>query len=126
MEKIQVKPDWADLDSKDIGIDIECLALCEALNRFPGIETVESCCGHGNNPFRIWFVPESLQSLPAVVYFCDKCHNSFDNWNVTVRTDCAMSPVLFMVQGPTGQQAYDEAKEIANLMDAWTEEKFGL
>jgi hypothetical protein len=36
-------------------IDIECRSLVSAINFLPGIKTIESCCGHGNTPFHIWF-----------------------------------------------------------------------
>jgi hypothetical protein len=38
-------------------MDEDCLDLCNAMNALPGIETTESCCGHGGlgSPFRIWF-----------------------------------------------------------------------
>ncbi len=36
-------------------MDDECIALCNLLNRIPGVRTSESCCGHGKSPFRLWF-----------------------------------------------------------------------
>lgn len=36
-------------------IDVEARQLVFALNRLPGITTIESCYGHGSDPFRIWF-----------------------------------------------------------------------
>ena len=36
-------------------MDNECIKLCEALNKLEGIETVESCCGHGKGDYHIWF-----------------------------------------------------------------------
>jgi hypothetical protein len=41
-------------------IDKECLNLCLAMNRLPGIFTFESCCGHGKSPFHIWFYVDGL------------------------------------------------------------------
>ena len=48
----------------DEQLDPEVVALCEALNTLPGIETVSSCCGHGQRPYRIWFIvtPQKGQS----------------------------------------------------------------
>jgi hypothetical protein len=37
------------------GIDEECIHLCVLLNSLPGINTIDSCCGHNNYPYRIWF-----------------------------------------------------------------------
>ena len=36
-------------------IDAEARPLVFTLNTLPGIQTIESCCGHGTEPFRIWF-----------------------------------------------------------------------
>lgn len=47
-------------------LDEPCLNLCAALNLLPGIETTDSCCGHGDGPFRIWFTIHDLESVGAV------------------------------------------------------------
>ena len=33
------------------GMDEQCIELCRSLNAVPGIETYESCCGHGLRPY---------------------------------------------------------------------------
>src|SRR5437870_3675057 len=69
------------------GLDEECLEICQAMNSLPGIITVESCCGHGTDPYRIFFrlddeTPDGLfdgllDGLPALLYwmrhFKDDC-----------------------------------------------------
>ncbi len=119
MKKEQVKPEWANLSEGEPGIDIECLKICEAMNKFPGIGTTQSCCGHNKFEFRIWFASEDLKSLPAVIYFFDRCHCGFPLWKVVACTDCSMSPVKFMVEGPKGTKAYDQANKIAELMEQY-------
>ena len=104
-EKVRVRPSWANLDPEDKGIDIECEPLCCALNLLPSILTVESCCGHGESPFRIWFETCDFHYLPAAVYFFDRCHCGLYGWYVAVTTDCAMSPVCFKITGPVGDYA---------------------
>lgn len=52
-------------------MDKEVINLCKALNKLPGIKTVESCCGHGQHEFRIWIVAKDLSNLPPVAYFLD-------------------------------------------------------
>ena len=52
-------------------MDKEVIDLCKALNKLPGISTVESCCGHEKHPFRIFFIAETLDNLPPVAYFLD-------------------------------------------------------
>ena len=105
-------------------MDSECIALCNAMNRFPNIETYESCCGHGNTPYHIWFSTKRLRALPRLLYWFNGCHTGCYGWHVEVKTDCGMSPATFMLEGPTGKVAYAESEHIANCMncyldDAW-------
>lgn len=96
-------------------MDVECLALCDAINKLPGLQTIESCCGHGKESFNIWFVAEDLKYLPALLYWFDGCHCGFYEWLVLVNTDCAMSPIHFNIKGKIG--AYKEADIIAGLIE---------
>lgn len=98
------------------GVDKECMALCAALNQLDGITTVESCCGHGSKPYRIWFFAEEVNSLLPVLYWTDWCHCGYRDWEVKARTDCSMDHVSFMVEGPKGRRAYKEAFGIARLI----------
>ncbi len=98
-------------------MDPECIPLVEAMNIVKGISTFESCCGHGNHPFRIFFSAESLEVLPPLLYWFDKCHSGVDGWRVEVSTDCSMSPATFMATSTTkGEKAYAEANEIAEII----------
>lgn len=97
-------------------IDVECVNLCDAMNLYPGIRTIESCCGHNENPFRLWFMADHLKDLPALIYWFAGCHCGFYNWKVQVTTDCGMSPVHFRIEGPQGEQGYKEADYIAGLL----------
>lgn len=98
------------------GVDKECIDLCNALNCIPDITTVESCCGHGTEPYRIWFDTENLETLPHLLYWFDGCHSGFYDWKIEVYTDCGRSFPTFMVQGPVGERAYNQSKAIAQLI----------
>lgn len=105
-------------------MDTECLALCDAMNKMPGIQTVESCCGHGEEEFRIWFMAENLESLPALLYWFDGCHSGIYGWSVQVKTDCAMSPAFFSARSRSkGEMAYKEANVIADCIEEYLETK---
>ncbi len=105
-------------------MDPECIPLVEAMNTLIGIYTFESCCGHGKRPFCIFFVAESLYSLPQLLYWFDKHYpstedvNGVDGWDIKAYTDCNMNKVRFMVTSTTkGEQAYAEANKIANFIN---------
>ena len=101
-------------------IDPEVVYLCDAMNLCPGIHTIESCCGHGKAPYRIWFTILSLgniaEKLPDLLYWFDGCHSGCYGWCCKVTTDCAKSPVTFLIEGPVGEQAYRESIRIAVLI----------
>jgi hypothetical protein len=111
-------------------LDAEVLSLCRAMNLFPGITTVESCCGHGRDPYRIWFVTDSLDALPLLLYWFDGCHTGHYGWSTIVNTDCAASPVIFRVEGPCGDYAAADAiarhlaEQAAELADDDVSEEF--
>lgn len=100
----------------DENMDIECIPLCDALNALPGITTTESCCGHGKEPFRIWFRANSLGDLPALAYRFSPCHSGCYGWKITMHTDCSMSPVQFLIEHPLSDTCYEEANKIAALI----------
>lgn len=99
------------------GYDVECVELIDAMNSVPGITTGESCCGHGDTEFRIWFTVDDHDSLPPLLYWFAACHSGV-YWPVMVKTDCAMSPAVFYVESISrGPAAYEEAAVIARAIN---------
>lgn len=99
-------------------IDKECVPLINAMNQCRGIDTIESCCGHGKSTFRIYFKPKRLVDLPFLLFYFDGCHTGEYGWVCRVRTDCAMSPVHFVVESSTmGKEAYKSANNIAKAIN---------
>ncbi len=99
-------------------IDNESKLLCISMNRVRGVATLESCCGHGKKPFRIWFYTRSWKALARIAYAADGCHSGFYGWNLVVITDCAMQPVKFLIESQDfGQVAYDGAAKIAEILN---------
>lgn len=106
----------------DGGMDKECIAICDAINQIPGLQTVESCCGHGDKEFRVWFGVQDLENLPVLLYCCGHCHVGF-RWNCLVDTDCRVSPVTFCLESESmGEAAYREAQEIADEITSFLSE----
>ena len=104
-------------------IDNELVPLLDQVNRFPGIRTVSSCHGHSKRPPMISFCAEDLEDLPELLYFFDACHTGVDGWSVIARTDCAMSPVSFVVEGSSeGDKATEEVGRIAGCMAEYLDE----
>ena len=104
------------IDDLPPDMDPECSALCTALNKYPGIRTVDSCCGHGRRPYSVFFKAMCIDDLPPVLYWFDSCHCGHYSWDVVVLTDCGMSYPTFHIRGPIGEQAYLESLHIAELL----------
>ena len=66
-------------------VDELCVSLCDLLNRMPETETYESCCGHSNRPFSIFFHCTNI----GVITRLGRCisHNYSDGyWELLVDT----------------------------------------
>lgn len=104
------------INGTEVGIDRDIVNVVKAMNRFPGIRTIESCAGHGEYPVSIFFVPESIDDLPAMLFWFDKCHSGV-TWPVTIYTDCGADRVTWVVESVNkGPQAYIEGNTIAAHM----------
>jgi len=112
--KMKAEGEWL----KEKGnIDKECWKLVDAINRLPGLCTIESCCGHGTSFFMIKVSPRKVVDLVPLLYYLDECHNTFSGWWCEIYTDCAMQPPFYSIVGPKG--AYEEADQIAKLIREW-------
>ena len=112
-----------EIDGVIVGIDKALVRLVKVMNRFPGIRTIESCAGHGRKPPAIWFVPDSIEILPAMIYWFDRCHSSC-NWDVRIYTGCSADHVIWMVEARVeGEEAYQEADKIAKCMEESLDEQ---
>ena len=65
------------------GMDFLCIELCRVLNQLPGIETYESCMGHGKHPYWIFFRCTELGTLSRLGR-CLAKNYSDNNWELVV------------------------------------------
>jgi hypothetical protein len=116
-------------------LDPECLALCVAMNKLPGIQTTNSCCGHGDSegirrktiaqgsmftpdPYWIFFQLNKPEDMLPLLYWIDHCHSPLKGrWTVQPYTDCAGDRVFWMLEGPTGMVAYEDSLVIAERLE---------
>lgn len=111
------------IGTETIEIDRDIVNIVKAMNRFPGIRTVHSCSGHGDQPIAIWFEPESFDDMPPMLYYFDACHSGV-KWNAYIYTDCGAAHVSWLVESINkGPHAYMEGNKIARCMEngeGWT------
>jgi hypothetical protein len=95
--------------------DRKCVDLCTAMNKIPGIRA-NGCSCDNDDGCVILFEPKTMKSLLPLLYWIEWCHSGLSGWRVIVYTDCGRSRQLFRLEGPAGEQAYQDAKYIANLI----------
>ena len=97
-------------------MDRECVALCKAINEIPGLATLESCCGHGEDEYEIIFTVTNLGTL-ALLLGC--AHNSTDEWIVSVYATHYGAWPKFVLNGPIG--GFKAAAKLAReIRREWT------
>lgn len=100
-------------------MDPECIALCAAINHLPGVETVESCCGHGERRFRVWLKARMQYDLSPLLY-----HAMYaGEWRLQASTDGTMNPVTYMLVGPVmGQEGDWGIEQLVSSIRTWLAE----
>jgi hypothetical protein len=64
-------------DGYDGRMDPECIALCDALNEIPTLETVESCSGHGKRPMMIFFLCAEMRWMMLLGRALDRRYGGY-------------------------------------------------
>ncbi len=114
-------------------MDKECIELCNIINSLPGLETTESCCGHGKGPYMIFFkVKISKVGLFVLTRSIDKRYWEFGHiWNISLYVgDCFINkrlPIKYILSSnkSVGEKAYKEANSLVqNIKDHIAHENF--
>jgi len=85
-------------------VDPECVALCDVLNKMPGITTTESCCGHGTGNFVVFFVAKELSSLKPLLELL----SLGTAWKVEVGYANGSDRIYFILVGPKDLRSGDD------------------
>ena len=108
-------------------LDDHIFLLCDAINGLPGLETFESCNGHGQQPYRIFFkVKESKTGL----FFLTRCVDARywkygGNWKLELVVGDSWNgkeidlPIYYMLHSNSvvGRDAYDQAYLLVDNMN---------
>lgn len=97
------------------GYDIEIVPLIDALNTLQGVETFESCSGHGKHEIHIWLKAEFAQDLMLLVEILQEKNLQW-TWEILVEANFSNfdDPIHYFLRGPVG--AYAEADWIATTL----------
>lgn len=108
-------------------IDLGCVALVVKLNQLPGIETTESCSGHLQTPYMIFFQCNDFIQLGRL-YRCVNHNYSDGKW----RIECCCSDTLpthgFLLKSnvvfETSAEMLQSVSELIKNIDYWQQEQF--
>lgn len=106
-------------DGYDGYMDKECIEIRNALNRLPGVETIESCCGHCKNPYRIWFESTNIYSLGVIARAFDRRYSGTNKvYYIKVETNDAGVPPMYcyMIESESAYSNESEMKEDINAI----------
>lgn len=108
-------------------MDKECVELCNLLNRIPGVETSESCCGHLKGRYQVWFYCYNLVSLSMLGRTVERNYSD-GKWEILVDS-CDSEPfALFWLRSKTKFRSERAmAKSVNSLMESikyWADPKF--
>ena len=99
-QKMRANPPWG---AAPLWLDKEVVPLVDALNAMEGVVTVESCCGHGKDPFYIWFYAESVDTVRPLFELV----STRRGWRIIFQD------YIFCLKGPKGEGAYRESEQLA-------------
>ena len=116
----------------DDDMDKECVPLCDAINAIPGLETSESCSGHGKAPFSIFLRTRSLRNLYVLFRVLDRRYvgKLYEVWAWRCEgtiSDMEDDPVHFHVTSHShiGELAYEQSNVIAdNILEFLRNDKW--
>ncbi len=100
------------------GLDPEVRALCVAMNRLPGIATVESCSGHGKTSFCIWFHVTDFTKRGLLTLARSTCPRYYSTpFEIKLNHgDLVHSQVAFLLEGPKGSRSFRGAERLAAII----------
>jgi len=115
-------------------MDPEVVDLCKAINSLPGLITTESCCGHGESTFRIWFKVDATplsrfneNSCMQGLFFLTRCVDNryFEfgpDWSISLSVSDTydvrgLYPTMFLLEcSSKGKEAYGLANSLHKNM----------
>lgn len=95
-------------------LDPEIRNLVIAMNHLPGIQTTESCSGHGKDPVWVWFeVPDrNLHGRGLITLARVTCNRYYANPFTISISHGDINPVGLLLEGPVG--GFKEAEKLAD------------
>lgn len=100
----------------DGNMDAPCVPMCDTLNELPGVETFESCCGHGQRPYSVWLKTTDPYSLSVLARAVDRRYVcSQQLWSLTLETCEVKGGPMFCVRLSSENPYTDESDMLSDV-----------
>lgn len=103
----------------DEWMDKEVIDLCNTMNSLPGIETSESCSGHGKTSLQIFFKVTNSEGLFFLVRCADRRYWKYGNiWGIKIYVGDTFNndylPVIYLLSSneSKGEEAYEQVQSL--------------
>jgi len=107
-------------------IDEQCIELCDILNRLPFVETVESCAGHGEHPYWVFFKCVDIGVLSRLGRSVARNYSD-GNWEIIVDS-CDVDPYgMFWLRTKSilkDDQLNESLKHLIENIEYWFNDTF--
>lgn len=112
----------------DDGMDPTCRELCDAMNALPGVSTFESCNGHLDRCYRVWFFCKDPYSLAVLARAVSANYGGWP-WRIELQTiDLPHDPQFcFMLEHPvfgTEREMADSTSDLCNRISDWMDDRY--
>ena len=108
-------------------MDKDCVTICNILNTLPTVVTVESCCGHYEHPFWVWFHCGSIDVLTRLGRAVSKNYSNGD-WEIVVDTSDTDPYGFFWLRSTktfkNSLEMHDSLDMLCNNILWWFSDKF--
>lgn len=108
-------------------MDQECVDLCNTLNTLPGVSTFESCCGHLEYRYSVWFFCDSIDSLSRLGKVTERNYSD-GNWEVVVDSTDTHPYGVFWLRSKEPFTSSDDMNEsmtkLIKNINYWFDDKF--
>lgn len=112
-------------------MDKECIPLCDALNKLPGVRTFTSCCGHLQRNFAIWFYTDNLYSIGVIARASDRRYVTTNVlWEIKIETiDVERTPQFCIgIYSTKVHRSYDDmsydVNQLVDSIEYWSKPEF--
>lgn len=104
-------------------MDLECIEICNLLNRLPGTQTDESCQGHGKHPFWVFFTCTDIDTISRLGRAVFKSYSD-GNWEIVVDSTDTNPLGQFWLRSKDVNPSKESIQGLIKSIEYWFQDRF--